>query len=228
MINYSIAILSSKPGTKKADIKETKAYGMAQSSGNVDINGFARHIANHGCVYSRGDIVGLLTQAVDCLKELLLEGKRVKLGDLGDFQARLKSKGAKTTDDFNARVPRPPTTSTPATSRLSTSAGSPASSSGTSAARPPSSSCPAERHRPTPSKSSATKTPSKDLNSHDTRTEKLQPAEHPAGCRYRMERTESGADGQALRAVRADRVGPPSRLLHPPHLCPQVQRRLHL
>ena len=102
MINYSIAILSSKPGTKKADIKETKAYGMAQSSGNVDINGFARHIANHGCVYSRGDIVGLLTQAVDCLKELLLEGKRVKLGDLGDFQARLKSKGAKTTDDFNA------------------------------------------------------------------------------------------------------------------------------
>ena len=43
MINYSIAILSSKPGTKKADIKETKAYGMAQSSGNVDINDFARH-----------------------------------------------------------------------------------------------------------------------------------------------------------------------------------------
>ena len=95
MINYSIAILNTKPGTKKADIKETKAFGIAQSSGNVDI-------ANHGCVYSRGDIVGLLTQAVDCLKELLLEGKRVKLGDLGDFQARLKSKGAKTTDDFNA------------------------------------------------------------------------------------------------------------------------------
>ncbi len=102
MINYSIAILSTKPGTKKADITETKAYGIAQSSSSIDINEFARHIANHGCVYSRGDIVGLLTQAVDCLKELLLEGKRVRLGDLGDFQARIKSKGAKTTEDFNA------------------------------------------------------------------------------------------------------------------------------
>lgn len=102
MINYSIAIMGTKPGTKKADITETKAFGVSQISGKVDINDFARHIANHGCVYSRGDIVGLLTQAVDCLKELLLEGKRVKLGDLGDFQARLKTKGAKTTDDFNA------------------------------------------------------------------------------------------------------------------------------
>ena len=28
MINYSIAIMGTKPGTKKADILETKAYGV--------------------------------------------------------------------------------------------------------------------------------------------------------------------------------------------------------
>ena len=101
MINYSISIQSTKPGTKKAEITETKAYGVAQVSEVIDINGFAKHIANHGCVYSKGDIVGLLTIAVSCLRELMLEGKRVKLGDLGDFQPRLKTKGAVTTEDFN-------------------------------------------------------------------------------------------------------------------------------
>lgn len=102
MINYSLAILGTKPGTKKENIQETMAYGIAQSSGNVDIYAFAKHIADHGCVYNRGDIVGLLIQASDCLRELLLEGKRVKLGDLGDFQARLKCTGAKVTEDFTA------------------------------------------------------------------------------------------------------------------------------
>ena len=32
MINYSIVIMSTKPGTKKADIVETKAYGSTQIS----------------------------------------------------------------------------------------------------------------------------------------------------------------------------------------------------
>ncbi len=102
MINYSIAILSSTPGTKKEDITETKAYGMAQASEVIDINAFAKHITSHGCVYGKGDIVGLLTIAVDCLRELMLEGKRVKLGDLGDFQPRLKTEGATSPDEFTA------------------------------------------------------------------------------------------------------------------------------
>lgn len=102
MINYSIAIMGTKPGTKKEQITETKAYAMVQTSESVDINTFAKHIASHGCVYKKGDIIGLLTLAVGCLRELLLEGKRVRLGDLGDFQARLKSEGAATADTFTA------------------------------------------------------------------------------------------------------------------------------
>ncbi|MBQ6191524.1 MAG: DNA-binding protein [Bacteroidaceae bacterium] len=101
MINYSIAIMGTKPGTKKENITETKAYGVAQVSEVIDINAFAKHIANHGSVYDKGDIVGLLTIAVGCLRELMLEGKRVKLGDLGDFQPRLRTTGAVTTDDFS-------------------------------------------------------------------------------------------------------------------------------
>lgn len=102
MINYSIAIMSTKPGTRKADIQETKAYGMAQANEVLDINKFAEHIAAHGSVYAKGDIVGLLTIAFSCLRELMLEGKRVRLGDMGDFQPRLRTTGAKTTEDFTA------------------------------------------------------------------------------------------------------------------------------
>jgi len=101
MINYSIAIMGTKPGTKKAEITETKAYGVAQANEVIDINAFAKHVHNHGCVYSKGDIIGLLTIAVGCLRELMLEGKRVKLGDLGDFQPRLKTKGAVLAEDFS-------------------------------------------------------------------------------------------------------------------------------
>ena len=103
MINYSIAIMGTTPGTKKEDITQTKAYGIAQVSEVLDINDFAKHIQAHGCVYSKGDIVGLLTIAVDCLREMMLAGKRVKLGALGDFQPRLKTEGARTTDEFSAR-----------------------------------------------------------------------------------------------------------------------------
>ena len=49
-----------------------------------------------------GPLMGFLTMAVACLRELLLEGKRIKLGDLGDFQPRLKTEGAVTTEDFTA------------------------------------------------------------------------------------------------------------------------------
>ena len=103
MINYSIAIMGTTPGTKKEDITQTKAYGIAQVSEVLDINDFAKHIQSHGCVYSKGDIVGLLTIAVDCLREMMLAGKRVKLGALGDFQPRLKTEGARTTDEFSTR-----------------------------------------------------------------------------------------------------------------------------
>ena len=34
---------------------------------------------------------------------MMLAGKRVKLGALGDFQPRLKSEGARNTEDFSAR-----------------------------------------------------------------------------------------------------------------------------
>ena len=72
-----------------------KAYASAQYAEVMDINRFAEHIASHGCVYKRADIVAILTMAVDCMREQLLGGQKIQLGDLGDFSISINSIGGK-------------------------------------------------------------------------------------------------------------------------------------
>lgn len=100
MINYSICIMGTKPGTKKDAISETKAYGTAQMHESLDLDAFCAHIASHNSPFSKGAIKGVLTDAVACLREQLLAGNRVCMGDLGSFYVELATEGAKTTDDF--------------------------------------------------------------------------------------------------------------------------------
>ena len=78
------------------------AFAVAQYSDVMTIEKFARHIATHGCVYSRADISAILYLAVDCMREMLLDGRKIRLGDLGDFSVSLSSKGAETADKFSA------------------------------------------------------------------------------------------------------------------------------
>ena len=101
MIDYSISIKSKKPGTKKTDQGyATMAYGQAQIRKNFTLEKFAKHIADHGCVYDAGDIHAVLQKAVACLRELILEGNSVTLGNMGTFGPSLSTKGAVTTEDF--------------------------------------------------------------------------------------------------------------------------------
>ena len=102
MINYSISIMSTTPGTKKAQITETKAYGVAQMLRKVSFAEFCEHIAEHNSPFSKGTVTGILTDAVNCIREMLLDGKKVALGDLGDFHVELQTEGARTTEEFSA------------------------------------------------------------------------------------------------------------------------------
>ena len=82
MVNYSIVMRSNPMDVDAAK----KAYASAQYAEVMDINRFAEHIASHGCVYKRADIVAILTMAVDCMREQLLGGQKIQLGDLGRVQ----------------------------------------------------------------------------------------------------------------------------------------------
>lgn len=93
---------------KQADVELVntevqKTFAVAQYSEVMTIEKFAKHISSHGCVYSRADISAILYMAVDCMREQLLEGKKIRLGDLGDFAVSLSSKGAADVSTFTAQ-----------------------------------------------------------------------------------------------------------------------------
>ena len=102
MIDYAITIMGTTPGTKKAQITETKAYGTAQVREVLSLDQFAEHITTHGCAYDRADIAAVLSKAVDCLREQMLLGNKVILGDMGGFYPELETKGAVLAEDFSA------------------------------------------------------------------------------------------------------------------------------
>ena len=103
MIDYSIYIGPKKPGTKKTDQGyATMAYGTAQVREVLDLDKFSKHIAEHNSPFSAGCIKGVLEDAVDCLREQLLAGNSVSLGELGKFHVELNCEPAVTTEDFTA------------------------------------------------------------------------------------------------------------------------------
>jgi predicted histone-like DNA-binding protein len=69
----------------------------------IDIDELAKHMSEHNTPYSKGVIKGVLTDMVGCIRELMLEGKAVKLDNLAIFSAGIKTKknGAPTSADFS-------------------------------------------------------------------------------------------------------------------------------
>lgn len=79
-----------------------KWYGRAVPLETVDLDGLAKHMANHNTPYSEGCIRGVLRDMADCIKELLLDGKNVKLNELAIFSVSLQTIGANTASEFTA------------------------------------------------------------------------------------------------------------------------------
>ena len=69
----------------------------------VNVDELARHMSEHNTPYSKGAIKGVLTDMIGCIRELMLEGKSVKLDGLAIFSAGIKTKkkGAPTSEDFS-------------------------------------------------------------------------------------------------------------------------------
>ena len=90
---------------KQIKITSSRAYGKWFAKNVVeetyDLDGLAEHMSNHNTPYSKGVIKGLLTDMVFCIKELLLEGKNVKIDDLAIFSLGIKNKlTADSEDEF--------------------------------------------------------------------------------------------------------------------------------
>ena len=95
-IQYSVSL-------QKNPIKgTTKAYGNLQLTGVVTINELAGHMAEHNTVFSRGTIVGVLSDLGACLRELVLQGYKSQLGNIGSFEPTISTKGEAKVEDFTA------------------------------------------------------------------------------------------------------------------------------
>ena len=68
-------------------------YATAVSDREMGFEDFVTHISEHNSPYSRGTIHGVLMDTLDCLKELILDGKSVRLSDLGLFSVGMTSRG---------------------------------------------------------------------------------------------------------------------------------------
>mgnify|MGYP002625213030 CR=1 FL=1 len=79
-----------------------KWYAFPVIEETVDLDALAEHMSDHNTPYSKGAIMGVLTDMVNCIKELLLEGKNVKIADLAIFSLGIKNTkgGAAQEEDF--------------------------------------------------------------------------------------------------------------------------------
>lgn len=98
MIPYSI-VMRSNP-QHEGDPK--KAYATPQVVEVLTLEKFAEHIASHASKYGEEDITAVAILVTNCLVEQLLDGKKVKLGKLGDFSISLSSTGAVSAKEFTA------------------------------------------------------------------------------------------------------------------------------
>ncbi len=98
MIDYSVCLLTNP--IKKDE--EPKAYGKNQIREIWSLEKFSKHIADHNGVYSRGTVKGVISDMCECLVEQLLNGNKIKLGELGDFSITLKTEGAESKEKFTS------------------------------------------------------------------------------------------------------------------------------
>lgn len=72
-----------------------KWYARAVQDRTVDFEDFVTHMSEHNSPYSRGVIHGVLIDMLSCLQELVLDGKSVRLGELGLFSLGISGKGGR-------------------------------------------------------------------------------------------------------------------------------------
>lgn len=77
-----------------------KWLARAVADETVDLKALALHMATHNTPYSQGAIHGVLKDMVACIKELLLDGKNVKLDDLAIFGVGIRCKAADTAKEW--------------------------------------------------------------------------------------------------------------------------------
>ena len=68
-----------------------KLYARVSYKLAMTIQDMARHMAEHNTVFSEGSILGVLTDFVKCVREMVLMGNTVKIDNLAIFKATVEA-----------------------------------------------------------------------------------------------------------------------------------------
>lgn len=79
-----------------------KYYGRAVVNETIGLDGLAEHMSKHNTPFSKGAIQGVLTDMVDCIHEMVLNGIAVKIPNLAIFSVGIKTVGSEKAEDFNS------------------------------------------------------------------------------------------------------------------------------
>lgn len=94
-VNYRIYQSNIQNGTNG------KFYARVAYKDTVDIKQLAAVMQNN-CTVKKSDILAVLTELSEVMKQELQNGNRVKIDGLGTFKIGLRSKGAEDIEKFNA------------------------------------------------------------------------------------------------------------------------------
>ena len=78
-----------------------KWYGRIIHTETLNLDDLCEHIASHGTIFTADVVAGTVKKFVQCIQELLLEGKKVKLDGIGTFYLALQTTGADNLGDFS-------------------------------------------------------------------------------------------------------------------------------
>ena len=100
-IPYSLALRQIQPGEPE---QGNKTYPLAQVRQVVNLSDMAKHMSSHSSKYDKGDVMAVATQLTSCIREQLLLGNKVVLGDLGAFSVSLIAKSADNAESFSTSL----------------------------------------------------------------------------------------------------------------------------
>ena len=76
-------------------------FPRAVRRSTLSLRGLSDHISDHGSIYTRDVVLGVLSKFTTCLVELVSQGVAVKLDGLGTFYPTLEAEGAETPVGYN-------------------------------------------------------------------------------------------------------------------------------
>lgn len=97
-LDYSVTMLRNPMNENDP----AKAYAYLQSRGSYNIDELADLLVDRGSNYDRGDAYAIIVKLSRYVRDILLDGYTVDLGDLGRFRLTCSSKGAATKRSFTA------------------------------------------------------------------------------------------------------------------------------